>query len=99
MTGFNLKHSDFANIKYFLSYTQKCMKNAKNCLYEKRNIFKANGDFLFNIWYDNLKTNIRIVSDFQVCVFWSDWEITELLAGGGRYKFLQADWLSQIHGP
>ena len=23
----------------------------------------------------------------------------EPLAGGGRYKFLQVDWLSQIHGP
>ena len=48
----------------------------KKRFHEKRYILETIKDFLFKIWYDIFKSIIQILLEFQVCICWTDWEIT-----------------------
>ena len=86
------EQSHFGNIKFSLSYTQKCMKKKwqKNRLYEKRYSFEIMKGFYSKFWYDNSKPGSTLCQNFKFVSF----ELTEITrqravrpgrAGPGRF--------------
>ena len=65
-------------------------KKAKNRLLDKRYNAETNEDVQFNIWYDNLKSGIHIVSKFKNCIFSTDYEILHRSA-------LRQSWAEPVH--
>ena len=61
LTFFHVKQSDFQDIKWFLSYTQKIYKKGEKLLEERLYKSKTNKYFNFKIWHYNSKTNIHIL--------------------------------------
>ena len=77
LTLFQVKESDFQNVKWFLRYTQNVGKKRQtNRLLEKRYNFETNEDFQLKIPYDNLNIGNHIMLKFQIFIFRTDWDIT-----------------------
>ena len=51
-------------------------KMAKKRFYGKRYKFETNEDFKFKIWYNTFQTVFHVVLGLQVCIFWTEREIT-----------------------
>ena len=104
MTFFRVKQPVFANIKQFLSFTQKCKKKlTKTDLTRKSFYFKIIEEFLFKICYEVFKTNKHIVLKNRLFIFWNYWEITRQRAsvmgwlGSGRAEPVHQGYRLFIH--
>ena len=61
-TFFHVIYSDFENIKWFLSCTQKWMRKWQKSVFAKKNYnFGINEEISINIWNNNYKASSNVM--------------------------------------
>ena len=75
-------------------YSKIYEKMTKIRLSDIRYDFETKQNIWFEVWYDNLKTGIQTMFKFQVCISWTDWEITRQRAW--RQGRAGSSWISFI---